>query len=104
MIITGYIALSFPRGRGPPSRLLCCSALSSHSCFLLLPRFNPFGLPNWSPFGVSYTIKYQTPAGHSNKMLLTGCVQHRKVKLDLITVQIVLSRGQRTRRDLNLGR
>ena len=49
------ISLSSPRGRGRPApRLLRCSGLSRCSCLLLLPRFNPFGLPNWSPLRISY--------------------------------------------------
>ena len=100
----GNITLSLPGGRWPPSRLLCCSALYSCSYFLLLPRSNPFGLSNWSPFGISYAREYQAPDGYTSWILLTRCVQHRKVELNLIIVKFVLSRGQRTRRNLHLRR
>lgn len=58
------ISLSSPRGRGRPApRLLCCSGLSRCSCLLLLPRFNPFGLPDWSPLRVSYGKESQIQDG-----------------------------------------
>lgn len=91
------ISLPLPCGRGPASRLFRCSGLSSYSCFLLLPRSDPFGLPNWSPFGISYARKGQTLVKLSKKRLLTGGVQHWKVELNLILVKIVLDRGQRSR-------
>ena len=99
------ISLSSPRGRGRPApRLLCCSGLSRCSC-LLLPRFNPFGLPDWSPLRVSYGKEGQIQDGDISPMrLLTGSVQHRKVELNLIVVKIVLDRGQRSQRGPHLGR
>ena len=45
--------LSPPSGRRSASLLPRCSVLSHSSCLLFLPRSNPLGLSNLSPFGIS---------------------------------------------------
>lgn len=82
------ISLPPPCGCGPASRL-CCSGWSRCSCLLLLPRSNPFGLPNRSPFRISYAGEGQVRYRHSNEGLLTRSVR-RKVELKFILVKIVL--------------
>ena len=105
MVMTG-ISLSPTPGRdGSTPRLhLRCSVLSRCSCLLLLPRSDSLGLPNCSPFRISYPRKDQTRNGYSNNGLRTRCIQRRKIQFHLVVIKVVLDRGQWSRRGLHTRR